>query len=149
MIFNMKKINSYIIEKLKLNKNTSTELSEDAKSLVELYSNYSQAQPYIEKWFIDNDVDKFTICITDRHFEFLKNNVHHYKNFKLKESYIDKLQFGTIVKLCEKYFGKDEVFTKYEIYSENLDTPNSIEIYGTDKVLLITTHNYEILIVKN
>lgn len=145
----MIKLNNYILEKLKLNKNTSAGLSEDAKSVVELYSNYSQAQLYIEKWFIDNDVDKFTICITDKHLDFLSKHVHHYKKFKLKESYIDKVQFNTMVKLCDKYFGKDEIFTKYEIYSENLDTINSIEIHGSDKALLITTYNYEILINKN
>ncbi len=146
----MKKIDLYITEKLKLNKNISTELSEDAKSLVELYSNYSQAQPYIKQWFINNDVNEFIIYITRENLDFISKNVHHYKKFKLKESKIDTVQFSKILQLCDKYFGKgEEIFNKYEIYYENPDTINSIEIHGTDKILLITTYNYEMLILKN
>ena len=126
----MKELNTYIIEKLRIDKNTKVDLSYDAKLICNLFQDYPK--PGIEKlkgWFNKYDVISFTLYIAEgSNYDKAKKYTHDFfENTKFKNSRLIKTRFKFIYD--NEYEGKE----RFEIVANE---------YG----LLLNTYWFEILI---
>lgn len=145
----MKKINSYIIEKLRINKNSKVELSNDCKALLKLFTNYKKGSEYLKEWLTKNNVESFEIYINKSKLIYFMKDTYDYKSFKLENSIVrEEESFADIIKMSNKILpGGVNAFDKYLIYDNKSNGPDVFSLYGSDKGAILDTFSFEILIV--
>jgi len=160
----MKNLNNYITEKLRINKNTHTELSvaDDVNVLFSLLekiiSTNIKRKDILMKWFNDNDIEYFNLYINESAPKIydLKREIEGNKNFKnLNLHEVSSQNYETI---CKSIVGDNpkeiDDFKIYD-YSDYIKNSNNNEkeelmIWGNSKThgLIIQTFDYEFALLK-
>lgn len=155
----MKKINKYITEKLKLNKDTKADfdlnkISMHSKIAINHFAtmlkqghysnNYDVIADKILKWFEENNINEIEVYI-DR---ICTNYFGDYKNFGFKVlGSLDFIKFKNSFNIPDKKSnGFPKEFTILHKYSQNYE---GIAYYVNDEVFYIDTELWDILIVDN
>ena len=160
----MNTLYNYIVEKLRINKNTHTELSvaDDVNALFSLLekiiSTNIKRKDILMKWFNDNSIEYFNLYINEGSPKIhdLKREIEGNKNFKnLKLHTISSRNYEAI---CKSIVGNNpkeiDDFKIYD-YSDYIKNSNNSEkeelmIWGNSEIhgLIIQTFDYEFALLK-
>ena len=136
----MKDFNSYIIEKLKINKDTKVndDLSDFIMSIVQYDTEDNAVLNAIKKWIKDNDVELVSVYINKSN-----ENGKEYRN-SLDKDIKDKIEFVKLSKYIEEF---NNIFPKVSDYNKFIKFANvEFSMKAVDKGMEFEKKEYEILV---
>ena len=137
----MKDFNSYIIEKLKINKDTKIakdDLANFIMSIIQYDTEDNDVLEVVEKWIKDNDVELISVYINESN-----ENGKEYRN-SLDKDIKNKIEFVKLSKYIDEF---NNIFPRVSDYNKFIKFSNSeFSMKAVDKGIEFEKREYEILV---